>query len=309
MTKHPIRYLLRLASLLLVFGCGGTPPKQLPEPLQTAKSHEYKAAINYQQGRYKSAIRQFTFALSIYRAIDNLDKQAHIHINLIQTALLINNTDLANTHLNALSELIEFGQLAQLSSRHQFLKCDYLLKTNQNDHAFNCLNKLLAENFNRSDQSIQHVAKINLAIASIRLEMPEAANFLAQAKQQNNDSPLLKARFLRLKAALTKKKQNYSAAELSYSTALQYYQEALFQPGIAATLTELAELNILQQNTEKARHQLNRALAIRLHISDFHSADKLLSKLINLEQTQGNQDAVSQYQIQKNRLKTAINSR
>lgn len=295
--------------LSILAACGGTPPKPLPEPLQSAKHHEHRAGLNYQHGRYAPAIRQYQLALDLYRSIDDLEQQVRTQINLIETALLINRLDFVKAQLVPLSELIKFSELKMAMPRWQLLHCRYLLKIEQTEQALTELEKLSQDEAITRQANLRQTVAVDMAVAAAHLSHPNADKYLHQAELEVGNQASLKARLLRIRASLAAKSDDFVNAELSYNRALQYYRDALFKPGIAATLAELGKLYLNQEKPVQARHFFDRALAVRLQLSDYHQSGILLTRLEQLEVSLGNTEAAAAYQRQRLHLTNAISDR
>ena len=270
--------------ILLLTGCGSQPPQKYPEPLNSALEFEQRGNAAYQAGNYRLALDYFQLAGQKYRLIDDLHAQARNHQYTIQSALLINEFTLAQTELDALQALIDHGGLAEFELTWNILRSDYWIRKQQYAQALQLLEQLL--NTDIADSKLRSALLINRATIAIRSNAPDAEQWLQQAElAANNNSDLLQARLLRLKAQLAQQQQNPSSAEQFYTDALTLYRQALFQPGIAATLAELGQLKLTIRDLPASRHLLKRAQTIKLNIGDQRGAQQLTDIINSIDAT------------------------
>ncbi len=273
---------------LLLGGCSGKPVQRLPEPLESAKRLENLGLNAFYAGDYRSAIKAFNGALSHYRGIDDHAALARSHINVIQSALSINELEEVQTQLQELQDLLDYADLPNYRYRLLLLKSDLFIRRKDYTQAQTILSSLL-DNTGIS-RDISNAAILNRAIIATERQdanSPEGANSLAlidQATQAIAPQSALYARLLRLKGQHAVQQGDTDLAQQSYAAALKHYRDKRYQPGIAASFKDLGELSIMQKKLSQARAQLERALRIRLSLGDRYTAKLLIDRLKWLEQ-------------------------
>ena len=295
MTKY--RKFLCLMSVLMLAACVGNVPPELPEPLRSATEAEHRARRAYQENNFLEAIGYYRSAVEHYRRIDALNEQIRTQLNIAQAALLINHLETTKMALQTAEHLLTAANLSDYLPHWQLLQSSYLLKTGREPDALAMLNGLTQT---AGDPEISQAVRVNYAIALVRLRSPEAQSYIDTLKRQTLHRNA-RARLARLEGELALEAGRHSAAENAYENALEFYRNALFQPGIAATLTELGDLKRLTGDPS-ASFVWQRALSIRLSLDDHIEARRILERLEHQALETGNTAAAEELEAQRQRL-------
>lgn len=299
---------LLLLSLLLA-ACGGRAPR-LPEPLQNAMEFEQRGTEMYLAGDYAGAIGQFERAFEHYGRIDRREPMLRNRIYTAQSALLINDLPRAEAALSDLAELIGHG-LADYSQgrkqRHRLwlLQGEYLMRMQRYAEAAGPLERII--HADDSPAAAFSAALINRAQIAIITGADDQDQWLRRASSAVTGE-LNQSRLLRLQASVLSRVGDHAGAEKLLLQALENYRQALFQPGIAATLGELGQLKQAQNAPEEARFFLRRALTLRLELADIPSAIELTKRLETVETHAGNAAEAEIYASQQKKLESLLTS-
>jgi tetratricopeptide (TPR) repeat protein len=267
------------ALLLILSACTSNPAENPPELLSEADTLISNGVAQYNLANYAKATILFEQAMYVYRSIDNPGGIASAYINLAKTAIAQHDLSRADYWLAQTQSIVDTEQLTVISNHISIIASSIAIEQNDFDTAKNLLTTLLAEENKTIDAQTRLAAVQNrtrIAFAENKNPQEWTARF---AKLASDNNPQSQARLARFNAALGKLSKDQDA---HYQQALTIYRKLAWRPGLAATLTEWAEQNVIAGNHDAARNKLERALLIRLDLQDNYNTALVLQLLGNV---------------------------
>lgn len=317
--------LLRWTSLIGIFmlmqSCASTPDSR-PKALIDAEYYQQQGTNAFYNDEYSLAADQFTRALKLYQSIDDHTGMLESHINLIETSIAIGNLKSARQQLvslNGLPGLTDRADLADLADtgsnvnyrdRVILLRVKLLFNEQKYSDAISELQPILPE-FNQNDQLLKnnpHNLNIlsSMARFSVHTHSTESTIWLKRLElainQKKGPTDRYQALLLRLQASHKQYKGDFESSKKYINRALTIYRRLAYRRGIAASLQQLANLEVQQQHFEQADNLLQRALNIHLWTLNKKATIKVLEELIKVNNILGNDQAAEEYSEQLNKL-------
>ncbi|RMG54622.1 MAG: tetratricopeptide repeat protein [Gammaproteobacteria bacterium] len=293
MTRSPLIIALLCA---LLAGCVSSPDSR-PRGLIEAEQQLGQGARAFRDDDYRSAAALFRRALDYYRSIDDAHGQALALINLAETALAVDDRTAVRQHLAALAQLQPRLGESQLERRIGLLRARLLLREGHPAEAARLLDRLLAD----TEPIASKPGLLHLALLARRTEAALAENDLttaqtllqqlAPALERDATPSGLRARILRLQAALHARQGDPAGAEILLQQALTLAHRSRNRPAIAATLEELADLALKRKQPARAAELLERALPVRSRLLDQAALRRDLERLDRLYAQLGDETA------------------
>lgn len=280
MTKYAFIF-----SILALSACVSEGDKR-PAPYVKAETLLQQGLEAYQRDDFTQASEKFTAALQFYQSFDNAKGRAIAQLNLIETALAMNDDQRVQQLLTALGTA---PLDSDLQTKRRLLEVKWAWQQQQYAQALEKLKPLLA----RIDPHPPLTDKsLNLLAMQAELELlnnPHAPSAgLGQLQAAFTElSPVLpyyQAVLNRLLAKAAFNQQRYPQAVDLLTQALHYYQVQAKRRTIANCLEELAAIYIVQRQGELAKQHLSRALIIRDWLKDTVKSQRLKQQLQSLEQ-------------------------
>lgn len=289
--------------IFLLAGCVGSGPEKIPEPVSRAEDYQQLGQIDFKRGNYITAIEMFAKALSIYRSVDQPNGMVRAHFNVIETTLAVNKLKDARLHLQQAAHVIERDSLAHHLPRYHLLNSTVFIHEQNFSAAKNPLKNILPV-FNEQQRAkgeltpIVVAAVFNRTLVAIELKDNDIDLWVKRLgfviREIGTARHSLLGRYQRVLAAVAGLAGKTAAATQHYSNALSEYHLAFYRPGIAATLFEWGELMAANNNIDLARDRLERALHIRLWLTDARHAIEVITVLIDIETAAKNEQRVEQ---------------
>ncbi len=280
---------------LLLSACSGI-SDQRPEPLRDSEYFLEHGVSAFENSDYVAASDFLRKALAHYRSIDNTAGILLSRINLAETALAAGNFDAAAENIEAAEKISHHGPFTEYLPRLTLLRAQVTWREQQTEEAIRLLQALLPT-FDEEQNSKTKPTLLLLGAVTLRTDIA----FMQSAQSSSNNdaelwlrrlsrmlpatpdnSQLHYARLLRFEAQQAYRNNDSKAALEKLELALFYYREAASRPAIAATLTEIGELLVKEQQWDAAEERLQRALYIRLWILDRIGARKVMRALQSL---------------------------
>jgi tetratricopeptide (TPR) repeat protein len=299
--------------LLGLGGCVGTPDLR-PETQIQGERELQRGTCAYNNNDYRTAARQFSQALKLYRSVDDLDGIAQSSINLIETALAIGNYPAVEQRLLELTRLVEAANLHRYRARINLLRASLAFKQQNHADAIAALEPILPS-FNDKQLLSQKLTDESMSAlasrASIACEIDAADAPLWLERLDNaldeeffRRRPALEGLLHRLRGKLQQSAGRETEALLQYELALDFYRKAGDRRGIATTLHSQARIHITQAAWNKTESLLQRALSIRLWLTDRSGTLAVVEDLIRLYQHTDQQAKLDEMEAWRGRLQT-----
>ena len=279
---------------LAVTGCGGKVVTR-PTVLLDAESYTNEGLDSFAEARWNNAQLLFSRALSLYQGIDDQQGILYSHINLAEVALSKREYSTVDRHLNFAADIAKKGSLQQYQGRISLLYALNALQQKKTAQAESMLQPLLPEF--TGDKMVIIPDTIQIAAIANRTKIAfvqkqgeqlwtlRYENALRLTTGNNLD---LDARLLRFQSSLMLRQGNYQKAESSLQQALSLYKKNVSRPGIAATLSELGALYMIQARWQDASDYLNRSVAVYRYLGDINKIIDETEHLVVVEAELGN---------------------
>ncbi len=298
-----------LLALLVIQSCA-SPPAPRPKAIIEAEYFLQQGTSAFYNDEYPLAASSFTQALKIYRSIDDASGMLDSYINLMETSLAIGNLTLAHQQLLNIETMLSSDSENTHRSRVTLLTVKLLFVEEQYVQAINILQPLLPA-FN-SQQQVEAVDSNTLNIISsmarlaVLTQRNDATLWLQRLRlainQDDKNHDRFRALYLRILALQKQQEGKFSDSKKLLNEALSIYHDQAYRRGIAASLQQLANLEILQQNWNQADALLQRALQINLWTLNQREAKKVLEQLIVTNKKLNNDDLVDSFDEQLKKL-------
>jgi uncharacterized protein HemY len=239
----------------------------------------------YKNDDFVQASQKFTAALVWYQSFDNAKGMALSQLNLLETALAINDFAQAQTLLDTLKNQ---PLASEFSNKFSLLQVKLALQQTHYDVALQKLQPLLAQ-LDLAQPASDSL--LNLLAIQARLEIaihPLAAStglshFQTALTTLASPSAYYQALLNQVLARIAFNQQHYPQANNLLTQALTYYQTQARRRAIADCLEELAEVQRAQRNWQAAKQNLTKALIIRSWLKDSYKSNHLKQQLHALE--------------------------
>jgi len=275
---------------LILTACAGSPVTK-PSRVVNAESYSQDAIQAYKNEDWSRAQGLFKQALSFYQSMDDRPAILTSHINLVEVALALGDTQEAYQHLKLADNIVSRDGLKSYRSRITLLNVLLLLQDNQTMEAESLLLSLLpvftAEKLTNIPGDIQIVAlatQLEIAFLQKNNELIWLLRYQNALESLDNNNTGLAARLLRFQSKWLLQKGHYAEAEAKLQQALTLYKIDLTRTGIAGTLLELGELYQKQADYLHAIDYFKRAIVVFRSLGNVEKVKKvtvILSNAIN----------------------------
>jgi tetratricopeptide (TPR) repeat protein len=279
-----------LLIVMLQLGACSTGPAEKPQPVSITSPAQLldRGITHYNNNDYASASSSFQKALLQYRSIDDQRGIANSCLNLSKTYMATNNNQTASLYLHKAETIIEQASLNGLDEHLALLQSSLAIKQEKYDDAIQRLLPVI----NSNNPTMQLAAFKNRTTIAFTLNSNDRTQWLEKYKtlQQKNASGTSShlARILRFEAEL---ESDTNASEEKLLESLQISRQRADRPAIAATLLQMARLDIETKSYQQAEDRLLRALFIRHQLGDVKSTLILLEELQYVYMQTGNDRA------------------
>lgn len=266
-----------LIVLLQLTACSSGPAEK-PELVSITSPAQLldRGITHYNNNDYASASSSFQKALLQYRSIDDQRGIANSCLNLSKTYMATNNNQTASLYLHKAETIIEQASLRELDEHLALLQSSLAIKQGKYDDATQRLSTVIDSN-NPTTQLAALKNRTYIAFThndDDRVQWLEKYKILQQKNTTETSSHL--ARILRFEAEL---ENDTDASEEKLQQSLQISRQRADRPAIAATLLQMAQLDIGTKDYQQAEDRLLRALLIRHQLGDVNSTLTLLEEL------------------------------
>lgn len=255
---------------------------------------------------YLAAAAQFRNALLLYLGLDDLDGVVRSRINLAETALAVDNLQMAERQITALERLLMESALSIYQPRVILLTASLTYKQGQLDRAIEILEPLLVE---LQTAERQGDAALLLAVVASRTRIALAQGAAVDqwletlaAVTERSTSAISRAQLARLNGEWALRQGLLLEAGQQLDIALSGYKGVQNRRGIAATLRLQAGLAIAEQRWLDAERLLYRALGVSSQLLDRHAAAALLGQLVSVERVLDRSDQIATLERLQQRL-------
>ncbi len=287
-----VRGFLLVVLMLVLGGCSVQPSR--PIIINDAERLSNEGVRAFQEADWYRAQQLFSRSLLLYQGTDNQLGILLSYINLIEVALAAGDFQTTEKNLIIAAEMTRSDELKVYQNRVRLLFSKFAIKTRQFSKAQQFLSVLLPE-FNGSE----------IKSAPDLIQLSAIANRTHVAFEQNLDAELWTKRYeyalkvtdvdtrayqgllLRFQAKLLLRENNFQQAAVKLQQALAIYKASLVQHGIAASLSELAQLYFQQGDWLQAKHYLRRANGVLRYIGNRDKIIKNTEKLAFIESKLG----------------------
>lgn len=274
---------------VLSIGCS-TNAINKPAILLNAENHTNQGLQAYSEVKWKSAKKYFSQALLLYQAMDNQQGILTSHINLAEVSLSVNDYIVAKDHLKQAKFISKQEALLGYQSRITLLYAIISLQKKQIAEAIILLQTLLPKfediKLLAIPDDIQTIAIINrtkIAFAQNKNESLWTSRYAEALKLSTNKNANREAQLLRFQSKLQITQGAYKISESNLLQALSTYKNNSSLPGIAATLLELAQLNLIQSHRSAALDYLNRSIAVYHFLGNTEKVNLLTERIITVK--------------------------
>ena len=287
MTSH-LPHTIPLTLLLLLGACVSSPDAQQPQSLRDAQNLLSQGVEQYQASQYLAAQQLFEQALAQYRLLDNPEGIVASTINIARVLHTGGKHARAQQWLQQarkLNELYQPNNQRQLSEHIELLQAAVEIENHRLNDAAARLEQLIET---MGDADIR-LGALQLRTRIAQLQNNAFNNWLqryAGAVNTAGDSAHL-ARLVRFQAHAA---PGVDEQDRLFALALERYRQQANRPGIAATLTEWAQQEIIGRQYLTAENKLLRALRIRLAMRDALHAQQALILLQDIYRQQSRKD-------------------
>lgn len=293
MTRRNVISCLLLVCFI-VTGCADNVVTR-PSVFLDAESYTSGGLDAFSEAKWNRAQLLFTQALSLYQGIDDQQGILYSQINLAEVALSRRNYSTVERHLGLAADIAKKEALQHYQERISLLYALNALQQNQTDEAESVLQVLLPE-FDEDrlitiPDTIQMAAIANRTKIAFVQKQDESLWTLRYAnalRLSTKNNPVLEARLLRFQGSLMLGQENYQKAESGFQQALSMYKKNVSRPGIAATLSELGALYMIQGHWQNALDYLNRSIAVFRYLGDICQVIGITGNLVIVEAELGN---------------------
>ncbi len=281
---------LMVSTGLRLAGCASNEPLDTrPALIKEADTLISKGVGYYNLEDYAKATSFFYRALHSYRAIDNPKGIASSCINMAKTRLAQGDINAATVWLDAAQNVIDNNELVPLEPRVTIIRSSIAIENNQLDDAKDLLKPFVEADPKSVDADTRRAATQNRTRIAFMENIDASVWTDRYAAVADVDNPLHQARLERFKAALA---QDTIEADRHFAAALDLYREHAHRPGIAATLSEWAEVDIQREAFASAEGKFSRALFIWASMLDASETVHILEQLAELYTQTGNDKAL-----------------
>ncbi len=272
--------LLILIALLCLGGCVNSGDKR-PEAYLKGETLLQQGLDFYKNDDFIQAQQKFSAALVWYQSFDNTKGITLAQLNLLETALAVNDFSQAQTLLNTLSPQADNDEY---SNKIKLLQVKLAVQQQHYSVALQKLQPLLSQLDLTQPPSDK---LLNLLVLQAKLEIltqPQRASAGLQALQTAlaglaSPSAYYQALLNQLLAQLAVNRQDYATAGNLLNQALVYYQTQANRRAIASCLEQLATIEQNQQHWQTAKLYLHKALLIRSWLKDSYKSNVLQQQL------------------------------
>ena len=285
--------------LVAVVGCGSVPEKQHEgvEAVNEAMTHGMRA---YGDDRYLEARQLFSKGLALYRSMDNPQGALVAYVNLVDVALVTGDFAAAQLWLDDALRLAAAEDDQSMHNRlsYQSIHLEWLTLEPGSE-----MSAAANAGLHYLTGAISEIPDLGLNALFLRTQIElkgddeNAGSSLQQLREivTANPSALYAGRLARLEAESAYNHGNFSVAKNQLLEAQRRYREENYRPGLAAVHEELSMVEEQQDNLDTALFHAEKALFIRLWITDRHHSEALFRKLARFETTLGNADRANDY--------------
>ena len=291
MTERTARPLaVALVAALSLAGCGSNKPP--PAEAVSAPQDALRMGMqSYEDAQFIAATQLFGKALVQYRSIDDARGQVVALMDLADVALVLGEHARARAHLEEASRIVQRDRLAQFATHLALLECQRAAQAGDAATArAQCEAALAAGDATPALTAGARIELAKLAIGDGQASTSEAWAALrgpVAAAVAEDGRPGTRARLLRLDADAARRAGRLDEAYAQLQKALAIYQTALSRPGIAASHEELAAVARAQGQPAVAADHYERALHVRLWMSDRVHGAQVLEGLAAVETERG----------------------
>lgn len=242
-----IKWALLFLLAIGVSACTAKPSSVKSTPYLTElKELELEALLSYQLGNFRAAERLHQRVYQLYSDIDHQQGMARQLIAAAQVALVLNDLKVSERLLSDLTILVNstsFQQTtgniatsanAELANHLSLLEANLAIQQSEWQSAQSYL-----DNIDTTNSEIKQAQGVNRAIIAYQSENDTSDALALTSKLK---SPLHRARLLRLQAQIAADQGDFEQANENLESARILYRENSFAPGIAAVLTQQAEI-------------------------------------------------------------------
>ena len=284
-----VGFFIITATSIGLAACAGSPDIDTrPALILSAEKSLELGVSNYDDNNFEKAEAHFNRALFLYRNIDNPEGIATSCLNIAKTKLSSGQINEARAYTRQASSIIQHEHLKHFKDRLALIQSSIAIEDSNINEAKQLIDDLLKKTETNSNPAILTAALQNRTRIAF-LENNNADDWVKKYENAINkpgqDFPLNQARLLRFKAELNSEKE---LADKYLSDALTLYRKLAHSPGIAATLTEWAALDLTNVDQQSAANKLERALFIRTNLHDKNNSQQVLQQLAALYKNLGN---------------------
>ncbi len=280
-------------------GCGGGIATTKTLEIKDAESYTNDGLQAYSDSRWDSAQRLFARALSIYEGIDDQQGVLLSRINLAEVTLALHNYSASLRYLDLATDNIKQSSQVKHQSRITLLYARIALQQQKAIQAESTLQSLLPE----FDQLISmtpfetiHMAAIavrtKIAFVQKKDEVLWTNRYAKTLELSGVHSKGLNFRLLRFQSDLLQQQKKYTQSESKLLQALTGYKMIFNRPGIAATLLQLGQLNMVQGHWQVARNYFDRSVSVFRYLKDLGKVIRVTENLMKVEMELGDLERV-----------------
>ena len=297
------------AFLILLTSCASTPEAR-PKALLNAEYYLQQGTQAFYNDEYATAAQEFSQALKIYQSIDRETGILESHINLAETSIAIGNHSAAWQQLQTIEGLLENSPHSTYTNQVQLLKIKLLFNEQEYVSALALLEPILPQFDAQQNALSKNDDTLNIIISMTRISIttksPQAGLWLQRLRQAINPQPEIlnryTAMFYRLQASLLESEGKLTESKSLLNQALDIYHQLAYRRGIAASLQQLATLEIKQQQWQQADLLLQRALKIHLWTLNQRDTIEVLQHLVDVNNQLGNINRSREFSTQLEKL-------
>lgn len=275
-------------------GCGGGTVTTKPLEIEDAENYTNDGLQAFSVSRWDSAQRLFARALSLYEGVDDQQGVLLSRINLAEVTLALHNYPASLRYLDLAADNIKQSSLVKHQSRITLLYARIALQQQKVIQAERILQSLLPEfdglmPMTPSETIHMTAIAVRTKIAFVQkkdevLWTNRYAETLELSKAHSID---LNCSLLRFQSDLLQRQNKYTQAESKLLQALTGYKTISNRPGIAGTLLQIGQLNMVQGHWQVARNYFDRSVSVFRYLKDLGKVIQITENLIKVEMKLG----------------------
>lgn len=270
--------------LALLTACTAANDRERETPGDRAATTFRLGLAAYERDEYRAAYGFFSESLADYRSIDNIEGMLRSLVNRAEAALALYRQDLATESLAEARRLLRYDRAPGFDDRIRYLEARIATREGDHERATRQLDNLTRDQ--SAPASLRAAASLQRARIAVETADADAPQLIQKARETLADRPAYEPSLALLEADYLSANGSDEAALEAYAEALQGFRRHQNRLGIAATYESWGRLLLTQRAWDDAHDRLDRALTLRLWMTDRARSIANLDELITIAKEQ-----------------------